>query len=252
MSPADPASVDSATIDPATFDPETQRFSDWCRERVGSDWTAATEHRFTERLHADTLDDAAFRRYLVQDRAFLADLVGTFGHAVGEAPSMAAKGRLTDFLGVLTDDENDFFQRAFDALDVPESERADPPRAPVTRAFADLLARARQTGGYAATLAVLVPAEWVYLDWARAGESRPERWYLDEWVALHDTDAFADFVSWLRAEFDREAAVAAPARQRQCARLFGRTVELEVAFFEAALAPDSEAVAALTGGGQRW
>jgi len=243
--PEDTADDDTASANP--------RFTEWCRARAEPDWTAAVDHQFTEELHAGTLDDDTFRRYLVQDYAFLEPLVGTFGHALGDAPSMDAKSRLADFLGTLTDEENDYFERAFDALDVPEADRTDPELTPVTRAFEDLLGRAAREGGYAETLAVLVPAEWIYRSWATATDDSPAQFYLDEWIALHDNPAFDEFVSWLRAELDREGAAAAPRRQQRLARLFRRTVELEVAFFDAAYnRRDEETPVPVAGGERRW
>ncbi|RZV06403.1 thiaminase/transcriptional activator TenA [Natrinema hispanicum] len=216
------------------------RFTEWCRARSEPNWTGATEHRFTEELHAGTIDDAAFRRYLVQDYAFLETLVGTFGHALGDAPSMAAKSRLADFLETLTDDEDDYFERSFDALEVAAAERTEPTLQPVTRALQDLLERAAREGGYAETLAVLVPAEWIYRSWAGMGTALPDRDYLSEWVTIHDNPAFDEFVAWLRSELDREGAAASQRRQQRLARLFERTVELEVAFFDAAFEPSDE------------
>ncbi|WP_435361624.1 TenA family protein [Haloarchaeobius sp. DFWS5] len=214
---------------------QDSRFTDWLREQSGPDWAAATEHRFTTELGADDISDNVFRRYLLQDYTFLETLVGVFGHAVGEAPTMAAKSRLVDFLGVLTDDENDFFERSFAALGVPEPAYQNPELRPPTRAFVDLLERAARQGGYAETLAVLVPAEWIYLSWAtRIDGEPPKRFYLAEWIALHAMPDFEQFVAWLRAELDREGAAASPRRQQRLARLFRRTVELEVAFFDAA------------------
>ena len=226
------------------------RFTDWCRERSEPDWTAAVDHRFTEQLRADTLDDAVFERYLVQDYAFLDALVGAFGHALGDAPSMAAKGRLAEFLGTLTDEENDYFVRAFDALGVEETDRTGPDLTPTTRALQDLLGRVAHEGGYAETLAVLVPAEWIYRSWAADPPARPERFYLAEWIDLHDNPDFDAFVTWLRAELDREGTAASPARQRRLERLFARTVELEAAFFESAYATGHEAGDQQGGAGQ--
>jgi len=227
------------------------RFTEWCRRRAEPDWTTAVEHSFTERLRDGTLEDAAFRRYLVQDYAFLDSLVGAIGHALGDAPSMAAKGRLADFLGTLTDEENDYFERSFDALGVPKADRTGPSLTPTTRAFRDLLGRAAREGGYAETLAVLVPAEWIYRAWAGVEDADPERFYLAKWIALHDNPAFDETVAWLRTELDREGAAAAPARQRRLARLFERTVELEVAFFDAATG-DERPAAVTDGGDRRW
>ena len=147
---------------------------------------------------------------------------------------MAAKSRLVGFLATLSDDENDYFERAFDALEVPAAARESPELTESTRAFRDLLERAARQGGYAETLAVLVPAEWIYREWATAASAPSDPFYLTEWVELHANDAFDAVVDWLRAELDREGAAAAPRRQARLDRLFRRTVSLEAAFFEAA------------------
>jgi len=236
------------------------RFTDWLRARSEPAWSAATDHRFARELGTGDLDDAVFRRYLVQDYAFLESLVGAFGHAVGQAPTMAAKSEFVDFLGTLTDDENDYFERSFDALGVPESAYANPDLTTTTQSFETLLARASREGGYAETLAVLVPAEWVYLAWASAVDERsaegtggesPERFYLAEWVDLHSVAPFETFVGWLRRELDREGTAASGRRQQRIKRLFSRTVDLEVAFFESAYDADST-TDAFPGGDARW
>jgi len=210
------------------------RFTDWLRARAEPQWSAAIDGRFTEQLIEGTIDDEVYRRYLLQDYAFVETLVGTFGHAVGEAPTMAAKSRLVDFLKTLTADENDYFERSFDALGVAEKAYADPDTTSTTRAFQDLLERAAREGDYAETLAVLVPAEWIYREWAVAVDTPPEPFYLGEWVQLHANEEFVAFVDWLREELDREGAAASDRQRGRLDRLFRRTVELEVTFFEAA------------------
>jgi thiaminase/transcriptional activator TenA len=237
MSDSDAAAVPATYADYAA-DREDPRFTDWLRAQSGDAWEAATTHEFARELHADTLDDVVFRRYLLQDYAFVETLVGLFGHAVGDAPTMKAKSRLVEFLGTVTSDEDDYFQRSFAALDVPESRYDDPTLTEATAAFRDLVMRAGGEGGYAESLAVLVPAEWVYLTWATdeslATDDGPDRFYLQEWIELHAVPEFESFVSWLRAELDREGAAASEHRQARLAELFCRTVDLEAAFFDAA------------------
>ena len=106
-------------------DRNAPRFTDWLRERAESEWTEAVEHPFTRKLGAGTLSEDAFAEYLVQDYAFIDALVGTFGFAVGQAPDMAAKRPLVEFLETVTDEENDYFERSFDALGVPNSRWGD-------------------------------------------------------------------------------------------------------------------------------
>jgi thiaminase/transcriptional activator TenA len=207
------------------------RPTDWLRDRAQPAWRNAVEHRFVRELGDGTLENAVFRRYLEQDYAFVETLVGAFGHALGAAPSMAAKGRLAAFLCTLTDEENDYFERSFDALGTD----GDAEPTPTTRAFVDLVERAANEGGYGETLAVLVPAEWTYETWATGiDEPYPDRFYLAEWIDLHATPEFVSVVDWLRSELDRELAAASPRRTQRIERLFRRTVELEREFFDAA------------------
>ena len=52
-------------------------------------------------------------------------------------------------------------------------------------------------------MAVLVPAEWIYLSWASdVADRAPPQFYYKEWIDLHATDEFADFVNWMRAQLD--------------------------------------------------
>lgn len=225
---------------PTTFtdyarDRQSPRFTDWLRDRTGSSWSEATRHRFVEELGNDTLDDDVFRTYLIQDYAFLQTVASVTGYAAGQAYTMEEKSTLTNALAVLTGGENDYFQRSFDALDVPESDRTDPPLTATTREFQDLLLRGALEGGYEETLSVILAAEWIYLDWATYVEDRsPERFYFEEWIDLHANPEFAEYVSWLRDQVNEYGPALSPRRQARLDRLFRRTVDLEVAFFDAA------------------
>ncbi len=202
------------------------------RLRDESPWAAAVDHRFVSELSGGTLDDDVFARYLIQDYAFVETLTAVFGRALAQAPP-ASRAPIAEFLGVLTDEEDDYFERSFAALGV--ADRADDPAlAPTTAAFRDHLLAAAGEGGYAETLAVLVPAEWTYLDWATSVDDPPEREHLREWVALHANDEFAGFVDWLRAELDDELPALSQRRRRRVEARFDRTVRLEADFFTAA------------------
>jgi thiaminase/transcriptional activator TenA len=212
---------------------ETQ-FTEWLRTRSEPAWTDATTHQFTRDLADGSLDPEHYADYLVQDYAFLETLVSLVGYGVGQAPTMRQKRRLVDFLDTVTDDEDDYFERSFEALGVAPEAYENPPLAEPTAAMRDLLCCAATTGDYAETLAVLLPVEWVYLAWAEVVETPDDPFYYREWVTLHDNPAFASFVSWLRDELDALGPTLTPRRQRRVASLFTRAVHLEVAFFDAA------------------
>lgn len=221
---------------PATFaDSDHDRFTGWLRDRAAPAWTDATTHRFTAELAAGTIDDELFARYLVQDLQFVEALVSVVGHAAGQAPSTDAAVEFAEFLTRIGTDETDYFERSFDALAVPQTARTDAESWPVTAQFEDLLGRAAREGGYAETLSVLVPVEWVYLTWgehAAAGD-RPAEFYLDEWIDLHSGEGFEATVTFLREELDAVGPSLSPRRQERVASQFERAVALEVAFFDA-------------------
>jgi thiaminase/transcriptional activator TenA len=235
--------LDPVPAVPARFaDSDHDRYSTWLRARTGEDWTAATEHRFVRELAADELADAVFRRYLVQDHAFVDALTSLVGHAAGHAPTVEERVRLAEFLTTVGTDEEDYFRRSFDALSVPEADRTEPAATPATLAFEDLLARAAGQG-YAAALATLTAVEWIYLDWATTAAEgpRPERFYLDEWIDLHAVAGFREFVAWMRERVDAVGPRLSRRRERRVDRLFRRAVALEVAFFDAAYGTDDAA-----------
>ena len=197
-------------------------------------WTRATGHRFVRELGAGTLDDRVLARYLVQDYAFVEALASLVGLAVARAPTMAGKRLFARFAAVLTSDENTYFERCFASLGVAEAERTSPVLWPESQRFLDLLGAAGE-GGYADILSVLLPAEWIYLDWGEAeAVDPPSRFEHAEWVALHAGPGFSGFVAGLAREFDAATAGLDAAGLDRVAHRFGAMVELEGAFFDAA------------------
>ncbi len=194
-------------------------------------WERATAHRFTRELARDTLDDGVWRRYLVQDYAFVEALTGLVGFAVGHAPTMAEKTRFAGFLSVLTGAEDAFFKRAFASAGVPRSEWAGAADSEVTAAFRALF-RDASGAGYAEILSVFLPVEWVYLTWATDEAGSTPRPAYDEWIRLHNDGGFRDFVMFMKAELDRVGVSLDPAGRDRCAALFRRACEFEVAFFD--------------------
>ena len=210
-------------------------FSDWLAARAEPYWSRTVEHRFTRELAADALPDAVYRRYLIQDYAFIDVLVRVVAYAIAKAPDMPPKSRLAAFLAAVTSEENDYFLRSFDALGVDAETWRGAALGPTASAFREVMLGAARDGGYEEVLAVFLPAEWCYLSWARAVSGQtPARFYFKEWIELHDNPDFEAFVTWLRAEMDRHGPALPPERQERLAALFRSMMALEVAFFDEA------------------
>lgn len=229
------------TKNPTSAPANPSRFTEWLKQQTQPAWDTAVSHRFTEQLGEATLDTTVFKTYLVQDYAFINTLVSAFGFAVGQAPTIDAKRRHIQFLDTLTDEENTYFERSFNELDVPRETFENPSLAPVTKSFIDLLGRATREGGYAETLGVLVPAEWIYNEWATSICEVPDSpFYFREWIELHDNEPFNEFVTWLRFELDTLGESLSTRRKQTVRDVFERTVELEIAFFDAAFERPTE------------
>jgi len=210
-------------------------FSAELRGRTAVTWDAAVGHRFVNELWRGAAEPTVLRAYFVQDNQFLDAFVALMGAAVAAADRPESRILLARQLGLIAGPENDFFARAMDALDVALADRVMPPLAEPTRGFLELMDQARVSADYATCLAVLLVAEWLYLDWAdRPSADTPRDWIASEWIDLHRGPAFASWVEFLRAEFDRVAAALDDAAREQVTSFFTRAVVLELEFFDAA------------------
>jgi thiaminase/transcriptional activator TenA len=210
-------------------------FSEQLRCNAEPGWSGAVAHPFTVQLGDDTLEDAVYIRYLLQDYAFIGTLADHAALSIAAAPDMASKGVLAGFLAALTSAENDYFERSFAALEVSPADY----RAPALNPVAQMLAREMkdaQVCGYADMIVVLACAEWVYLSWAQreAHKTPPTRFWLREWIDIHVLPEFEAFVAWLRAQLDSFGELDAADRARLEQR-FSRMAWLEQAFFDVLL-----------------
>jgi thiaminase/transcriptional activator TenA len=210
-------------------------FSAELRKLTTTTWDAAVRHRFVAEIWRGAVDPATLTTYLVQDHQFLDAFVALMGAAVAAADGAQPRIVHARQLGLVAGPENDYFARAFDALDVPLTDRTHPELREPTRGFLELMDTARRSADYPSCLAVLLVAEWLYLDWATGPDAdAPDEPVQREWIELHRGPAFEGWVAFLRAEFDRVTAGLDPEGRDRVQELFIRAVDLELAFFDAA------------------
>jgi thiaminase/transcriptional activator TenA len=209
----------------------TERFTETLRRVSEPTWSHAVQHRFVMELFAGTIPDRVMASYLIQDHRFLDSFLMLLGAAIATADGLEARLRFGRFIGMVSGEENTYFLRAFEALGVTERQRTEAPDTNPTAGFKAIMREAAATRSYAAALAVLNVAEWLYLDWAmKAPKPLPPNFVHAEWIMLHDNPDFREFVAFLRAELDRVG----PAEERISKDFFLRAVALERAFFDAA------------------
>lgn len=191
-------------------------------------WDAMQAHRFVRDIEADALPRAVFRRYVVYERAFVGTAILIFGHALLNAPDLAARRWLCGVLAGLGGAQFDYFDRVFATVGLP-SEAGD---AALPAAFDGGMLRVAAGGRYLDTLTVMLAAEWMYATWCARAHRRPiSDPAIAEWVQLHAEPAFLAQADWLRAQIDA-AAVDATAFER-LSGLFGHALQLEIDFHSA-------------------
>jgi len=213
------------------------RATELLKQSVLEDWNAATDHAFCKELADGSLPLDKMRWYLVQDYKFIDQFVRLLATAIAYAPTLKDGIPAAQFLGLLTSDENTYFLRSFEALEISEDAQ-NAPDAPVTRDFNNLMAEARNSGRYEQMLAVLVVAEWSYLTWANRYASYPDDlpFWFSEWIDLHTGGGFEGVVAYLRGQLDSIWDTLNPEQQAQTTTMFQKTVICERAFFDAAYA----------------
>jgi thiaminase/transcriptional activator TenA len=216
------------------FNPKLEKFSEYLKNCNGKLWNEATNHKFTSELKNDKLEDHIFKKYIIQDYIFIETLVTLIGKAVYISPNMNSKIKWANFLYAITSDENNYFQRSFDALDVSKEERTNTKLFLSISDFSKLMHEVANTGTYEEILAVILAAEWVYYTWAsNAKKPYPKRFYLSEWITLHNNSSFKDTVAWIKKELDITSQKLTISEQNKVANLFIKIVRLEVSFFDA-------------------
>ena len=215
------------------FNSKLEKFSEYLKNCSGKLWNKATNHKFTNELKDDKLEDHIFKIYIIQDYIFIESLVTLIGKAVYLSPNMNSKIKWANFLYAITSDENNYFQRSFDALDISKEERTNTKLFLTISDFSKLMHEVANTGTYEEILAVILAAEWVYYTWAsNAKKPYPKRFYLSEWITLHNNSSFKDTLGWIKKELDITSQKLTISEQRKVANLFIKIVRLEVSFFD--------------------
>eukprot|EP00613_Pedinella_sp_CCMP2098_P074868 CAMPEP_0171933282 /NCGR_PEP_ID=MMETSP0993-20121228/31107_1 /TAXON_ID=483369 /ORGANISM="non described non described, Strain CCMP2098" /LENGTH=527 /DNA_ID=CAMNT_0012573747 /DNA_START=95 /DNA_END=1678 /DNA_ORIENTATION=+ len=224
----------------------TPSFTEFLKEEAGEVWTAATHHPMTDAFADGTIPREKLTRYLLEDHLFLDAFTALLASATAATPRLRDRIPLAQFNALLLGPENTYFTRSFQALGVTDKERADAeanPAAP-TAAFIRLMQSVRANGSLNEMLAVLVVAEWSYLEWGERVALTPDLpFWCREWVELHRGAAFAGVVAHLRAMLDEHASSQSASSDLIRVRsVFLEAAALELDFWDMAWGDEAPAV----------
>ena len=210
------------------------RPTEYLRSLAADDWQAATRHEFTDAVADGSLPAEKMLGYLQQDYLFIDGFVRLLASAIATAPTLPDAIPAAQFLGLISGLENTYFLCSKEALGGLVEPSAEPQA--VTPAFQQIMRQAVQSGQYEQMLAVLVVAEWSYLDWASPHAARAQGlpFWFGEWVTLHSGDGFESVVAYLRGQLDQVWVDLSDQHRHAVEATFCKTVALEQQFFDAA------------------
>jgi thiaminase/transcriptional activator TenA len=209
-------------------------FSGWLRERNRDAWEAMVGHRFCRDVAGDALPEVALVRYLRFEHAFVRAAVCIFAYALAKAEEPDDQDRLVAILQGLAGEQEAYFRATFASLGRDARVLAEAELPAAARDLRDGVLAIAAAEPFPEILAAMAAAEWMYLTWCEAAETKgPERPAEAAWVALHTAEPFRAQVAWLLRRLDELGPALPPARQERCAAIFGRVLALEVAFHDA-------------------
>ena len=149
------------------------------------------------------------------------------------APRLDQRVWLIGVLHALAGEQIHYFERSFQALQIPpDAVHAAMPES-VKTFCSEMLAFARD-GDYAEGISAMLAAEWMYATWcsraAKRSISDPE---LRSWVDLHAAPEFSAQAAWLRREIDAFGETASQRDVVTISTIFRRALELEIDFHSA-------------------
>ncbi|PZA07548.1 TenA family protein [Meiothermus sp. Pnk-1] len=210
------------------------RFTQWMRMNAERAWAQCVRHRFMREMTEGTLSEWAFKRYLVQEYAFVQACSGVLGYAIAKAPGVPQRHRFAGMALDLTGVQTRYFQRVLKRYGLSPDAVTSESVSGTPRAFAEWMLQNGAHSSYVEILAALIGAEWMYYTWCQVGAKRlPAKPAYAYWIRLHAGGAFKKNVFWMLKQLDQLGPVHPEEVQQRLARIFREVLEWEIAFHDA-------------------
>jgi thiaminase/transcriptional activator TenA len=210
-------------------------FSDWLREQNRGPWDRMIGHRFCRDMGDDSIPDPVLVRYLRYEHLFVRTAVNVFAYALAKSPSPSDQEYLVGVLRGLTEDQDRYFRDTFQGMGVSGDPIASEALPDLARPLGDGVLKIAREGAYVEILSAMLAAEWMYLTWcgtaASSGRATGPR---KAWIDLHVDEPFRHQVAWMKDRVDALGPAADRQSRLRCAEGFGRMLDWEIAFHDAA------------------
>ncbi|MDQ3779830.1 MAG: thiaminase II [Chloroflexota bacterium] len=158
-------------------------------------YDAILDHPFLVGLTDGTLDEAAFRFYVVQDARYLDGYARALSIAAARAPRSADVAMFNRHAAGAMEVERSLHEELLGAFGLDASEVRDTPPAPTTLAYTSYLLATAYAGSFAEALGALLPCYWIYWEVGKTllatGSAHP---LYARWIATYGGEEYGQIV----------------------------------------------------------
>jgi thiaminase/transcriptional activator TenA len=213
---------------------------DRLRRAAGQEWTRYTRHEFVRRLGDGSLEQAAFRHYLVQDYLFLIHFARAYALAIYKSDTLADMRQAGASLSAILDLEMGLHVKFSAGWGLDEDAMASAPEATGTLAYTRFVLERGMAGDLLDLHVALAPcivgyaeiAAEVISDPATKLEGNPYR----DWIEMYAGEEYREVAAAEIAQLDSlYARRGGEARFNDLAKTFTTASRLEAGFWEMGL-----------------
>lgn len=209
-------------------------FSDELAAACGDKWERMHTHPFVKEIGDGTLPVDKYSFYLEQDYLYLIEFCRLLAVLASKAPDLETMGRFKDLLASTLDFEMDLHVRTCDGFGITRSQLEAVEPAPSCLAYTSFLLSVARGGEFADGVVALLPCAWGYYEVGRrlAGQCMPDVQHYREWIETYSCDEMKELVDYLRLLADRIGAAGDSGRKKRWEKIFERSVDFEIMFWE--------------------
>jgi len=152
-------------------------------------------HPFLTELVDGTLDERAFKHYIVQDTLYIREYARVHAIAAGRAEESDDLLRFTQIATDIVRAEQTFHADFFEEWGLSDEDVWSTPQAPTTLAYTSYMLSVAYSGTFAEAVAAVLPCAWIYLEVGRklaaSGSRNP---LYQRWIDLYAGDEYEAIV----------------------------------------------------------
>ncbi|CAN5694797.1 thiaminase II [soil metagenome] len=210
-----------------------ERFTQTLWGSIAPIYEAILEHPFLRGLADGTLDEKAFRFYVVQDAHYLREYARALSICSARAPHEDDILMFARHAGGAIEVERSLHESFFASFGLSEKDVAAEPIAPTTVAYTSYLLATAHGGDFSDALATVLPCYWIY--WEVGKEllkSAPPNPLYQRWIDTYGGEEFGAIVTEVLELTDRVGAAASEEQRKRMRSHFVTTSRYEWMFWD--------------------